>query len=68
MKLAEQVQKKVKDAPFATRGLKLDVSISLGIAAKTSSSKTLSDIASNAAKALANARSTGSNKIVSFQA
>jgi len=64
MKLAEQVQKKVKDAPFATKGLKLDISISLGVATKTNSSRTLHDIAGNAEKALAKARSSGSNKIV----
>ena len=65
VKLAEQVQKKIKDAPFATRGLKLDISVSMGISNKTISSKTLSDIIGNAEKALANAKATGRNNVVS---
>ena len=66
MRLAEQLQKKVKDAPFATKGIKLDISISLGIASKTNTSKTLREISSNAEKALSNARAAGANKIVSY--
>jgi len=66
VKLAEQAQKKIKDAPFATRGLKLDVSISLGIASKTSGTKTLREVIGNAERALASAKATGSNKVVSF--
>jgi len=66
MKLAEQIQKKVKDAPFATKGLRLDVSISMGIASKTSSSKTLREIAINAEKALADAKASGANRLASF--
>ena len=65
MKLAEQIQKKVKEAPFATKGLRLDVSISLGLVAKTASCRTLSDVIGNAEKALASAVSSGSNKLVS---
>jgi len=65
VKLAEQIQKKVKEAPFATKGMKLDITISLGIACKTAGNTTLQGIAANAEKALANARSTGSNSIVS---
>ena len=65
LKLAEQVQRKVKDAPFATRGKTLDVSISLGIASKTANSKTLQDLTGNAERALSNAKASGSNKIVS---
>ena len=66
VKLAEQVQRKVKDAPFAARGLRLDVSISLGIASKSNSSKTLQALIANAEKALSNAKATGRNKVVSF--
>ncbi|MCL2192226.1 MAG: diguanylate cyclase [Treponema sp.] len=65
VKLAEQIQKKVHDAPFATRGHKLDVTISIGVATKTSASKTLGDITDDAIKALASAKSTGRNKLVS---
>ncbi|MCL2193685.1 MAG: diguanylate cyclase [Treponema sp.] len=64
MKLAEQIQKKVKEAPFTTKGLKLDVSISLGIASKTSTAKTLQGIISNAEKALFDAKTTGRNKML----
>jgi len=66
VKLAEQIQKKIHDAPFATKGHKLDVTISIGVAAKTSVSKTLGDITDDATKALASAKSTGRNKLVSI--
>ena len=66
VKLAEQAQKKVKDAPFAVRGLQLDVSISLGIATKKSTCKTLREIVGNAEKALANAKAAGRNKVASY--
>ncbi|MCL2192491.1 MAG: GGDEF domain-containing protein [Treponema sp.] len=65
VKLAEQLQKKIKDAPFATRGLKLDISISIGVVSKTAASKTLSDLVSNATRALNSAKSSGRNKLVS---
>jgi len=65
-KLAEQIQKKVRDAPFAAKGLKLDVSISFGIASKTSGCKTLSDIVDSAEKALSSAKMDGRNKLASF--
>jgi len=65
VKLAEQVQRKVKEAPFATRGTRLDVSISMGIASKTASSRTLGDIFGNAAQALTNAKASGRNKLMS---
>jgi len=68
VKLAEQAQKKVKDAPFATRGLRLDVSISVGVASKTNSSKTLPDVVSNAQNALSRAKAAGRNKLVSHGA
>jgi len=64
-KLAEQVQKKIKDAPFATRGIRLDVSISLGLASKTDGNNTLNGIVMSAEKALASAKASGSNKIAS---
>jgi len=64
-KLAEQIQKKVKEAPFATKSLRLDVSISLGLAVKKPSCRTLSDVIGSAEKALASAVSSGSNKLVS---
>ena len=66
VKLAEQIQKKVKEAPFATKGAKLDISISLGVAARTNTCKTLRDIISNAEKALSRARTAGANKVVTY--
>ncbi|MCL2233458.1 MAG: methyl-accepting chemotaxis protein, partial [Treponema sp.] len=65
VKLAEQIQKKVKEAPFATKGLKLDITISIGIACKTTVNNTLQGIAANAEKALASARASGANTITS---
>ena len=65
MKLAEQLQKKIKDAPFAVKGLRLDVSISLGVTAKTNDNRTLQSVISNAERALSDAQSAGTNKIVS---
>ena len=52
VKHAELAQKKAKDAPFIVKSLKLDVSISFGIASKTNASKSLPDIIGNAEKAL----------------
>jgi len=66
VKLAEQAQKKVKDAPFAVKGLQLDVSISLGIASKTRGSKTLAEMVGNAHKALSSAKAAGSNRVASY--
>ena len=59
IKLAEQIQKKVKDTPFAIKGLELTVSISIGIAVKTTTAKTLQDIIDDAEEALANAKTGG---------
>ena len=64
VKLAEQVQRKVKDAPFATRGIRLDVSISLGIASKAGGG-TLESIIESAGRALSSARAAGRNKMAS---
>ena len=66
VKHAELAQKKVNDTPFAVRGMQLDISISVGIASKTHGSKTLAQIVSNAQKALANAKTTGRNRVASF--
>jgi len=52
VKHAELAQKKAKDTPFIVKSLKLDVSISFGIASKTNASKSLPDIIGNAEKAL----------------
>jgi len=58
VKLAEQLQKRIKDAPFATRGLKLDVSISFGLAVKSAATRTLHELISSASGALSGTRST----------
>ncbi|MCL2191060.1 MAG: diguanylate cyclase [Treponema sp.] len=63
VKLAEQIQKKVKDAPFAAKGRQLDVRISFGVASKTDSCKTLAGIIDNAAKALSNTKVTKKEKL-----
>ena len=66
VKLAEQIQKKIKDTPFAAKkGVKIDGSISLAIVTKTDSAKTLRDIIATAEKALSDAQASGINKIVS---
>jgi len=67
-RLAAQLQKKVKDAPFAAKGLKLDVSISLGIASKTASIKDLAEIIGNAERAFSNAKANGGNRTAFYKA
>ena len=64
-KLAEQARKKVRDAPFAVKGLQLDVSISLGVASRTSACGSLGDIVRSAENALAAAKASGRDKVVS---
>jgi len=59
IKLAEQIQKKIKGTPFAIRGKEFKVSISFGIAVKNTLSKTLQDIINDAEKALASAKEGG---------
>jgi len=63
VKLAEQLQKRMKDAPFAAKGLKVDVSVSVGVAVRTPACKTLQDIVSNAGKALASSAKTGADRL-----
>jgi len=65
MKLAEQARKKVSDAAFSVKGQQLDVSISVGVAAKAGRGATLREIIAAAAKALSDAKSSGGNRIVS---
>ena len=65
VKFAELVQKKLVDTRFEIKSLKLNIKISLGIATKTASLRTLEDIIHSAAKALASAKSMGGNKLVS---
>jgi len=55
-KFAERIQKKVTDTAFSAKGVKVDVTMSLGIASKTSTAMTLQDIVSNAEKALSQAQ------------
>jgi len=64
VKFAELVQKKLVDTRFEIKNLKLNIKISLGIAAKTTNLKTLEDIIDNAAKAVSSAKATGKNKAV----
>jgi len=66
LKLAEQIKKKVKDAPFAAKSQQIDVNISFGIASKTDTCKTLQDILENAEKSLSNVKATGKKKVVSY--
>ena len=65
VKLAEQLQNRVKDAPFAMKGLRLDIGISFSVAVKTPASKTLHDIISNAAGTLSGARTAKSGMLAS---
>ncbi|MCL2228112.1 MAG: hypothetical protein FWB97_10920, partial [Oscillospiraceae bacterium] len=58
-KLAEQIQRKVREAPFAIKGQKLNVSISTAVASKTGAARTLADIVGNAERALSGAQTTG---------
>jgi len=65
LRLARQIQKKIEDTPFAVKGMELDISISFGVAIKTSTARTLQDIVNNAEKALTSAMASGKNKIMS---
>ena len=65
IKLAEQLQKKIKDSPFSVKGLRIDVSVSIGIASTVNNAKSLEDIVGSAEKALSHAKSSGANSIVS---
>jgi len=65
VKFAEQIQKKVKDTRFEVKkDLKIHMSISVAVATKTNSAKTLPEIIGNASRALSNASATGRNKVV----
>ena len=64
-KLAEQIQRKVKEAPFAIKGQRLGVSISVGVASKTATARTLLDIVGNAERALSSTQAAGASKVVS---
>ena len=69
VKFAGQMQKKIKDTRFETpKGLKIHVSISLAIATKTDTAKTLRDIVVNAEKELSSVQASGSGKVVSTKA
>jgi diguanylate cyclase (GGDEF)-like protein len=63
-KLAEQLQRKMVDAPFATKGLKMNVTISLGVASKSGAAATLEGITAEAKRALARAKEAGGNKVI----
>jgi len=55
-KLAEQIQARVKDAPFATKGITLTIRISIGIGVKMPVTTNLQEVIDSAEKALANAQ------------
>jgi len=63
-KLAEQLMRKIKETPFATKGIKLNVSISIGLAVRTNTSKTIETIINDAGLALTSAQASGSGKII----
>ena len=67
IKIAWQIQKKIESTPFSMNGLEIDITVSLGVASKTSDCATLADIIKSADKALYQAKETGRNKVVSCQ-
>jgi len=66
VKFAEQIQKKIKSTRFEVKkDLKIPVSISLAVATKTNTAKTLQDIVDNATRSVSNAKTARSSKLVS---
>jgi len=66
VKFAELVHKKLVGTRFEIRNTKLNVKVSLGLAAKTGGVKTLEGILGGASRALADAKSSGGNRLVSL--
>jgi len=65
-KLAEQIQSRVKDAPFAIKGRQIKVSIGMGLSFKSERGRTLQGLISHAERALSEARGSGKSKLVTF--
>jgi len=63
---AERIRYNMEMNTFKIDDLLLNVTISIGVASMTEEAKTLSEIISNADKALYKAKQTGRNKVVSF--
>ena len=64
--VAERIRESIEKEEFVFDNCKLAVTISLGIAFKSSPDETLEDIISNADKALYAAKTAGRNKVVEF--
>lgn len=61
---AERVRKTIEASKFVIGDFEIDVTVSLGVASKSEDAATLSEIISNADKALYQAKQTGRNKTV----
>jgi len=67
MNTAERIRESIESDEFKIDDLELTVTISLGVASLTAGHSALSDIISNADKALYKAKQTGRNKVVYFE-
>ena len=67
MATAERIRANIESDAFKIGDLEIDVTISLGVASKAFEARTLSEIISNADKALYQAKQTGRNKVVFFE-
>ena len=63
---AERIRQNIEVDTFKINKFTLNVTISLGVASLTSKSMSLSEIISNADKALYQAKQTGRNKVVNY--
>jgi len=64
---AERLRESIENDAFKIKDLEINVTISLGVAFLTAAGESLSEVISNADKALYKAKQTGRNKVVSFE-
>jgi len=67
MATAERIRVNIESHAFKIDDLEIDVTISLGVASKSTEASTLSKIISNADKALYQAKQTGRNKVIFYE-
>jgi len=67
MSTAERIRKSVESSAFHIDDLELTVTISVGVSSRTDKAASLTDIISNADKALYEAKESGRNRVVFFE-
>ena len=66
IRTAERIRSNIEESAFQIGDTRLDVTISVGIAAATEQTSTLEEIFNDADKALYNAKQTGRNKVIYY--